>query len=169
MEKKKNKVIHLLALSLYYKSYYLIFLHYLETRYTYICIYIVYTYVHLSIILYLSSIFRQGKSNWYIVIIYSSMFWNYNIARIICKDLNDNLIRYGFAIIVTKTLDLPCMNRPWTIIIPSRSISSYYAYTSAQMRLSQTDVRFVCLLRHFQQTLRAIFTIRVIRSFSRIL
>lgn len=39
-----------------------------------------------------------------------------------------------------------------TIIIPSRSISSYYAYTSAQMRLLQTDVRFVCLSRNFQQT-----------------
>lgn len=43
-----------------------------------------------------------------------------------------------------------------TIIIPSRSISSYYAYISAQMRLLQTDVRFVCLSRNFQQTVHGI-------------
>lgn len=52
-----------------------------------------------------------------------------------------------------------------TIIIPSRSISSYYAYTSAQMRLLQTDVRFVCLSRNFQQTVHGILQFERFASF----
>lgn len=35
-------------------------------------------------------------------------------GEIIFKDSNDkDLIRYGFAVITIKTVDLPCMNRAW--------------------------------------------------------